>query len=290
MKHRLRRVLTFGIAVMAIAAVVAGPAVISASALDPGDYDNTVNTTVNNQTTGMYRDVIWWGKASPFAQDYINANMNLISNGGSPARAVVGGDDYAINFTGQRSGGDPAGQSWITVFDTTPADKTAATRSNFDFTVPGGVTLKADVLFATGHVSAGGILAMYNEDTEDGLALVAQNRSGGSSDDFAKLKLVYQIAGTGTDLASVNVGSAVGSSFEQDTNPGLTLAQRIGPTSGDHWYRLVMNVSVTGANNDQVTVTGSFYKHLDPTNPTSATETLALKITDLTWSGTLGCR
>ena len=105
MKHRLRRVLTFGIAVMAIAAVVAGPAVVSASALVPGDYDNTVNTTVNNQTTGTYRDVIWWGKADPYEQDYINANLNLIATAGSPSRAVVGGDDYAINFTGQRSGG-----------------------------------------------------------------------------------------------------------------------------------------------------------------------------------------
>ncbi len=285
MKNRLRRVLTFGIAVMAIAAIVAGPAVVSANALLPADYDNTVNTAVNNQTTGLYRDVIWWGKADPYEQDYINANPNLIATAGSPSRAVVGGDDFAINFTGQRSGGPPAaGQSWITVYDTTPADKTAGTRSLVDFTVPGGVTLKADVLFASpGHNSSGGILAMYDEDAMDGLALLAQH-GGGNNHDHARLSLVYQIAGTGTELASIDVDQL----FEADTNPGLSLTQRIGSTSGDHWYRLVMNVSVTGANSDQVAVTGSFYNHADPTDPSSATETLALKITDLAWSGTLG--
>ena len=40
------------------------------------------------------------------------------------------------------------------------------------------------------------------------LLLVAQNRSGGSSDDFAKLNLVDQVGGMGTALASINVGNA----------------------------------------------------------------------------------
>ncbi len=281
MSSPVRRLSLVAAVMVAALVVLAGPAVVSASAFAPGDYDNTVNTTANNQTTGQYRDVIWWGKADPYEQDYINANPNLIATAGSPSRAVVGGDDFAINFTGQRSGGGLAGQSWITVFDTTPADKTAGSRSLVDFTVPGGVTLKADVLFASpGHNSSGGILAMYDEDAGDGLALLAQH-GGGNNPDHARLSLVYQIAGTGTELESIDVGQL----FEADTNPGTGPGQATGATSGDNWYRLVMNVSVTGANNDQVAVTGSFYNHTDPTDPSSAIGTL---ITDLAWNGTLG--
>ena len=93
--------------------------------------------------------------------------------------------------------------------DTTPADKTAATRSIFDFTAPGGVTLTADVLFASPeHNSSGGILAMYDEDAMDGLALVAQH-GGGNNHDHARLSLVYQIAGTGTELESIDVGQTL---------------------------------------------------------------------------------
>src|SRR5262245_20083345 len=57
-----------------------------------GDYDNTQNqvnagpTPVNNQTTGKFRDIFWWGSATGVGDnDYINSGKNLISNGGSPA-------------------------------------------------------------------------------------------------------------------------------------------------------------------------------------------------------------
>ena len=261
---------------MAVAAVIAGPAVISASAVAPGEYDNTVNTLVNNQTTGVYRDVIWWGESDKLTKpyDYINAGMNLITNGHS---AVVGGDDFAINFTGQRC--PNGGQSWITVFDETPQDGTA-TMNTFDFTQPGGVDLTADVLFANdvAHSQAGGILAMYDETSMDGLALVAQ-QSGGNNHDFNKLKLIYQVAGTGIDLVSQDLGS--GAPYRGDTNAAVAT----GPNSGDHWYRVTMNIQVSG---DVVTVHGEFWNHTDPTDPNSALGTQVGL--DVDWVGSLAHR
>ena len=47
----MRRLSLVATVMVTVLAVLAGPAVVSASAFAPGDYDNTVNTTVNNQTT-----------------------------------------------------------------------------------------------------------------------------------------------------------------------------------------------------------------------------------------------
>src|SRR5262245_54928817 len=127
----------------------------------PSQYDNTANTVTgtnaspiytNNQTTGSFRDVIWWapayngvteGVGSP---DFLNAGINLISNAGSPARAVVGGKYDALNFTGVRI--PNGGASFLTIYDTTPGDGTAS-RNLFDAT--GGLQISADVLFAPGQ-------------------------------------------------------------------------------------------------------------------------------------------
>src|SRR5262245_43255828 len=86
-------VLAIAVAFTVVLTCVTHAAVISFA---PGDYDNTQNqvnagpTPVNNQTTGLFRDIFWWGSANGVGDnDYINSGKNLISNGGSPARAVV---------------------------------------------------------------------------------------------------------------------------------------------------------------------------------------------------------
>jgi hypothetical protein len=245
----------------------------------PGDYDNTANTVTgtnaspvynNNQTTGLFRDIFWWGTAynggtkGVGSPDFINSGQNLISNGGSPARAIVGGNDNALNFTGVRTSG---GASFLTVYDTTPADGTA-TRNLFDAT--GGLQISADILFAPGnHAASAGVVALYNEG-QDGLALLANNGAG-NNPDIPKVSLVFQQSGLPTTLTSVSLpfGSFVG-----DTDGSSALL-------GDHWYRVLMDLSVTG---DSWTVNGYFYNHSDPTNPNSV---LGSQITSLTFTGSL---
>ncbi len=268
--------------VLVVSCLVACPAISSAVVITfaPGDYDNTQNqvnagpTPVNNQTTGLFRDIFWWGSATGVGDnDYINSGKNLISNFGSPARAVVGGDDNALNFTGV--GIPNGGKSFLTIYDTTPADG-IATRNLFNFSQPGGQTISADVLFAPGnHAADAGVVALYSEG-QDALALVAHN-GGGNNPDVPKLSLIFQSAGAGNVngivLNSVNLPST---SFVGDTSAVAT-----GSNSGDHWYRVIMNVSVSG---DTWTETGSFWTHTDPTDPNSP---LATKITDLNGSGSL---
>ena len=247
-----------------------------------GQYDNTANTvsgtnaspSYNNlQTTGMFRDVFWWGSAynggiaGVGSPDFINSGSNLVSNGGSPARAVLGGNDTALNFTGQRIGSGDA--SFLTIYDTTPGANTlyggvlgSATSNTFDASVPGGLTISADVLFAPGqHAVAAGVVALYGTG-QDGLALLAQN-GGGSNADVPKLSLVFRQSGQPTTLASVSLnpdGGSGGLPFLGDTNGS-------NPNLGDHWYRVVMNVTVTGPS---FTVNGYFYNHVDPEDPNSA--------------------
>ncbi|MEX0642813.1 MAG: PEP-CTERM sorting domain-containing protein [Pirellulales bacterium] len=249
----------------------------------PGDYDNTQNTVAagptpqNNQTTGYFRDIFWWGSANGVGDhDYINSGKNLISNGGSPQRAVVGGDDDALNFTGV--GIPNGGKNFLTIYDTTPGDGTA-TRDLFDFSQPGGQTISADVLFTPGnHSASAGVVALFSEG-QDALALLAHN-GGGNNPDVPSLRLIFQSQGNGITLASVPLGAG-GTQFLGDTNPGLNPAQAVGSTSGDHWYRVIMNIAVNG---DAWTQTGSFWNHTDPTDPNSP---LGTKITDLNFAGSL---
>ena len=266
--------------------VVLGPEPAHAALITfaPGDYDNTANTVTgtnaapvynNKQTTGLFRDVFWWGTAynggtaGVGSPDFINSGMNVISNGGSPARARPLGNDTALNFTGQRTAS--AGASFLTVYDTTPGDG-AATRDLFDAT--GGITISADVLFTPGrHAVGAGIVAMYSEG-QDGLALLAHN-GGGNNPDVPKLSLLFQQSGQPTTLTSVSLPFG---SFEGDTLGGLTSPNNV---VGDHWYRIVMDLSVTG---DAYTVNGYFYDHSDPTDPNSL---LGGLITSLTKSGSL---
>jgi hypothetical protein len=250
-----------------------------------GEYDNTQNqvnagpTPVNNQTTGNFRDIFWWGTATGVGDsDFINSGQNLISNNGSPARAIPSGDDTALNFTGV--GIPNGGKSFLTIYDTTPGDGTA-TRNLFDASQPGGFTISADVLFAPGqHVAEAGVAALYSEG-EDALVLVAHN-SGGNNPDSSRLSLIYQSSDTlsgnteGIVLNSVAFGAG-GTQFVGDTVGGV----QVGTGSGDHWYRVIMKIEVNG---DTWTETGEFWNHSDPTDPNSA---LGTKITDLNFTGSL---
>ena len=268
-------------AVVGLMASWGGSASASPITFAPGDYDNTANvvnagpTPVNNQTTGNFRDIFWWGTATGVGDfDFINSGQNLMSNGGSPARAVVGGDDTALNFTGVKI--PNGGKSFLTIYDTTPGDGTA-TRNLFDASQPGGLTISADVLFAPGqHGASAGVVALYSEG-QDALALLANN-GGGGNHDVPKLSLIFQSAGAGNvnGIVLTSVGLPA-TSFLGDTNGSVNT----GVLSGDHWYRVIMNVSVSG---DTWFETGSFWTHSDPTNPNS---TLGVKITDLNFTGSL---
>ena len=88
------------VAVVGSMASWAGSAWADTFTFAAGQYDNTQNqvnagpTPVNNQTTGNFRDIFWWGTATGVGDsDFINSGKNLISNNGTPARAVSGGDD-----------------------------------------------------------------------------------------------------------------------------------------------------------------------------------------------------
>jgi len=239
----------------------------------PGDYDNIdLSVPGNIQTTGSFRDVFY--RSTLVNADFINSGSNLISNG---ARAVLGGDDTALNFTALRT--SSTGGSLLTVYDTTPGDGTA-TRNLFDAT--GGLTISADVLFGYTHAVSAGVVALYSEG-QDGLAVLVSN--GGGTGDVPKLALVYQNSGALTELNAVHLPSTI---ISADTNSAIAT----GTSSGDHWYRVVMNLSVTG---DTYSVTGSFYSHVDPTDPNSGTVLITSPILNsqntfngtLAWSGSL---
>ncbi|HTM56215.1 MAG TPA: PEP-CTERM sorting domain-containing protein [Pirellulales bacterium] len=233
----------------------------------PGDYDNTPNTVTNpgavqhhNQTSGLFRDVFWWsdrnnttGVGSP---DYINRGNSLVLSSGSPQHAIPGPGPYtALNFTGNSANG---GQSYMAVYDSTPGDINPT--SLFDAT--NGLTVSADVLFASNvHSVSAGVVAMYNEG-QDALSLLA-HQGGGNNLDHARLDLIFQSAGTGTQLASINLA-------------GLTTF-----TQGE-WYKVTMNLSVLGGT---WTMNGMIQDHVDPTNPFSAL--VAIPITSLSFSGSL---
>ena len=268
------------LAVVGLIANGTGSAIAFNITFAPGDYDNTANTVTgtnaspvytNNQTTGYFRDVFWWGTAfsggtaGVGSPDFINSGPNLVSNGGTPARAVPAGNDNALNFTGIKT--TSSGASFLSIYDTTPGDG-IATRNLF--TATGGLTLSADVLFAPGqHNASGGVVALYNEG-QDGLALLANN-GGGNNPDIPKVSLVFQHNGAPTTLTSVNLADG---SFVGDTNGANA-------PLGDHWYRIIMALSVSG---DTWIVNGSFFNHSDPENPNSALGSL---ITSLNFSGSV---
>ena len=231
-------------------------------------YDNTANTvtagavTHNNQTTGLFRDVIWWsinnGAARTASPDYINQGSSLVACGIS---ACPGTGPYtALNFTGPAISG---GQSYLSIYDTTPGDGTA-TMNTFNAGVAGGITLSTDVLFAPGqHAQSGGLVALYG-DGQDGLALLAKNGGGNNLDDV-EFSLVFKSAGAVNVLKSTSLPAA--------TYGVSPFAPR--------WYREVLNVQTSG---DTWTATGTFYEHTTQADPTSA---LGNIISTISFSGSL---
>lgn len=259
------------LAVVGLMASWAGSASAFPVTFAPLDYDNTANTViagpepVNNQTSGLFRDVFWWGinngQPAVGSPDFINRGNSLILENN---HAVPGpGPIQALNFTGPSVSG---GQSYLSIYDTTPGDG-SATRNLFNAT--GGLTVSADVLFVKHNVSAG-VVALYNEG-QAALALLASNGDG-NNPDIPKVNLVFQSPGQGVQLTSASVPSG---SFCTATDGG------VGCTPGDHWYRVVMDLTVTG---DAFTVVGRFYNHSTPADPTSGLGSL---ITTLTFTGLL---
>jgi hypothetical protein len=276
MKRTIERFLvgTMALAFLGIPAraALASPVTITFAS---GDYDNTLNTVGaggaldNNQTTGKFRDVFWFSTRNPAgpdgakvgSPDFINSGLNLISNGGSPARAFPGGTLNALNFTGDAPSG---GQSYLTIYDTTPGDGTATTNT---FSAVGGLTLSADVLFSPGrHSACGGVTSLYSQG-QDGLSLLACN-GGGNNPDKPKLDLVFKAGGPANNGTSPII-------LASQTLPGLTT---FGP---DQWYRVTLDLSVSG---DVWNATGTFRSHLTGSDPNSA---LGAVITTLNASGTL---
>lgn len=241
----MRKVVTiFGVLCLALLASQV-TATVGPIAFAPGDYDNTGNTvttgpvTHNNQTSGKFRDTIWWsinnGQPRVGSGDYISRGNSLVLSGN---HAVEGTGPYtAMNFMGPAISG---GQSYMSVYDTTVADG-AATKNLFDASQH--LTVSVDVLF-TSHNVSGGVFALYNEG-QDALALLANN-AGGNNPDHAYLSLVWQSVGMGTTLSTIN----------------LPYADFVAGT----WYRVSMDVLVSG---DNYLVNGVIQNHLVATDPTS---------------------
>jgi hypothetical protein len=224
-------------------AEIVGPITFATAA----DYDNTANTVVagptpvNHQTTGKFRDVIWWsinnGQPRVGCPDFINRGQDLVLVGNS---AVDNGTGLytAMNFTGPAISG---GQSYLSIYDTTPGDG-VATRNVFPSSAQ-PITISADVSFVT-HSASGGVVALYNQG-QDALALLAHN-GGGNNPDDARLDLVWQSGGQGQVLQSVAL-------------PYSAFAI-------NDWYRITMDLVVSG---DTYTVNGTFQRHDTSTNPNS---------------------
>ena len=147
----------------------------------------------------------------------------------------LGGTGHeAMNFTGSVAS---SGDTWITVYDATPADASAqnlfGSGNNF-----------ADVLIHTYNNKKGvGLLALFNEGSgEKGLALIVYN-SGNT--DTLTLGTVSKDTGTFTALKSVSLSSGV---------------------TENVWYRLTMDIAVSGGN---VTITGKVFAHATPSDPAS---------------------
>jgi hypothetical protein len=151
-----------------------------------------------------------------------------------PGPDLGGTGQTAMNFTGT---GASSGDTWITVYDSTPAD--GSVQNAF-----GSVHLSSDVLIHTYNNRKGaGLVALLNEGPgQKGLALLMFN--SGNSDSLA-LGTVDQASAAFTSLATTALGGNVVENV---------------------WYRVTMDVSVSGAT---VAVTGTVFRHTTPSDPAS---------------------
>jgi hypothetical protein len=174
-----------------------------------------------------------------------------------------GGHFTAINFTGTVAA---AGDTWVTVYDQTPADDTVKN------TFTGSVSLVADVLIAKQNNAKGpGLLALYNQppsSTPKGLALFLSE--AGNTDRL----VLATVTGTPTPANPPFVASVPTTLLAKALAPGQILINK--------WYRLTMDVVVTGPT---FSVTGKVFNHSDPLNPNSAVTTQVGG--SLVFSGTL---
>ena len=176
-----------------------------------------------------------------------------------PADINVGPDlggtaHTAMNFTGTIGS---SGDTWITVYDTTPGDSTPGTQNNFSNTP----LLHSDVLIhAYNNKKGAGIVSLFNEGAnQKGLALLIFDN--GNTDTLV-LGTLNKANGTFTALSTVALGNQIGENV---------------------WYRLTMNVTVSGPT---VTVIGQVFRHTTPTDPNSP---LGAQVGGtLTFSGSLG--
>jgi len=144
---------------------------------------------------------------------------------------LCGTGQPSLNFTG---GAGSASDTWIAVYDPIPGP---------GVTVFGSVSVDADLLFQKFNDSKGaGPLALFNEAPgKQGLALVVINK--GNTDVLALATVDQQ--GKRTVLAAVSLASGIHQCV---------------------WYRVTMDVVVSGAN---VSVTGNVYEHVTPSDPGS---------------------
>jgi hypothetical protein len=150
---------------------------------------------------------------------------------------VCGTGHAALNFTGSAGA---AGEAWIAVYDTTPADNSVENLYS-------SVNLSADLLFRSFNNKKGaGVMALFNEGAADkGLAVVAYDN--GNTDTLV-LGTVSKSSGQVTPLAppvTVSLGNGVAECA---------------------WYRIVVSYSVTGGN---VTVTARVFRHTVSNDPNS---------------------
>jgi len=147
----------------------------------------------------------------------------------------LGGTGHiAMNLTGSAGA---RGDTWLTVFDAA-AEDTAPT------VFSGNVNLSADVLIHRKNNRKGaGLLVLYNEAPgKKGLALIVYD--GGNTDTLV--------------LATVDQAGKLSAPLKQ-----ISLARGI---TLDHWYRLSMDMHVTGPT---VTVTGVVFRHAAGADPNS---------------------
>jgi hypothetical protein len=147
----------------------------------------------------------------------------------------LGGTGYpAINLTGSTGA---AGDGWITVYD-------AIHDTSDEDSVYGSVSLSADVLIQAYNNKKGvGLLALFHEAAgKQGLSLLVID--AGNSDALT-LGTVNPATGVFTTLATLSLG---------------------GNILENVWYRLTMDVAVSGGN---VTVTARVFRHTAPANPNS---------------------
>ena len=176
-------------------------------------------------------------------------------NGGNINRGIdnFGTGHTSLNFN---SGGAGA-TNGLTLFDTAPGTTTPTLWS-------GNLSLSGDTIESGSNTNKPGLVALFNEGAgKFGVALVLSE--AGSTDTIE----LHKVPQTG-DLTTSGGGTL------------LTTTNVSGLIADGVWYRLTMDVSVSG---DVLNVTGKFFTHAVATDPNSAVN--ATPAGTLTYTGSL---